>query len=409
MKAVALLIVLAFNFAITFPALAEKELPKIAILDLEAINVPPTHAKALTSILVSETARLGKYEVYNQEKVHAAAGWNARKGCTDTPCLKSLGQIGITKLVTGSVGKVGNTYAISLNLLDTQSGKIENGVSEACRLEDDLVGQFQKATRQLFGVVPQASTGESRKDERELTDQKFTNSIGMQFIRIGPGKFIMGSPKRESGRRGDEGPQHEVEITRPFYMSIYEVTQGQYLKIMRENPSFFKNCGSNCPVERMTWKDVQEFINRLNVKEKTDKYRLPTEAEWEYACRAGSKSAYNFGDDPGKLGDYAWYKDNATGTSVLGGSPHPVGLKKPNGWGLYDMLGNVSEWVEDWYGNYENKSVIDPVGPDFLTYKVYRGGSWWDDGNWGLRCASRGKDKFDNWDQRVGFRLVRMP
>jgi formylglycine-generating enzyme required for sulfatase activity len=381
-----------------------KELPKIVVWDLDANNLPASFARTLTSILITEITKLKKYEAYTQENVRTLAGWTPERvklGCTDHKCLIALGQLEIAKLISGSVGKIGNTYSISLNLFDTQSAKAENGASEVCRTEDELIRQFQQAIRKLFGFPPEPSVSEFRKAEQELTDRTFTNSIGMQFVRIEPGKFIMGSPKKESWRNSDEGAQHEVEITKPFYLGIYEVTQRQYREIMYENPSFFKMCGDDCPVEKVMWKDVQEFIARLNVKEKTDRYRLPTEAEWEYACRAGSQSAYYFGDDQNQLNDYAWYKDNTQMT-------HPIGQKKPNAWGLYDMHGNVNEWVHDWYGKYMDTSTTDPTGQLAGSHKVYRGGSWYN-ALWDSRCANRGKDKLDNWSQTVGFRLVRMP
>jgi formylglycine-generating enzyme required for sulfatase activity len=184
---------------------------------------------------------------------------------------------------------------------------------------------------------------------------------------IRPGKFTMGS---STGSK-DEQPPHEVEITKPFYLGQYEVTQGQWKAVMRNNPSFFKDCGDNCPVESVSWEDVQEFIRKLNQMEGGSNYRLPTEAEWEYACRAGSQTAYTFGDDPGRLGDYAWYDGNSNRRT------RPVGERKPNAWGLYDMHGNVWEWVQDWYskGYYIDSPRLNPQGPSSGQAKVLRGGS----------------------------------
>ena len=172
-----------------------------------------------------------------------------------------------------------------------------------------------------------------------------TNSIGMRLVRIEPGSFQMGSP--------DEKPQHQVLITRPFFLGIHEVTQGQYQAVMGENPSMFKG-SDHLPVEGVSWLDAVNFCNKMSEKDKrtpfyringTDVanvggngYRLPTEAEWEYACRAGSTTLYPFGDDVSKLGEHAWFSNNSDGKT------HPVGQKSPNAWGLYDMLGNVWEW-----------------------------------------------------------------
>ena len=168
----------------------------------------------------------------------------------------------------------------------------------------------------------------------------YTNSIGMEFMLIPAGTFMMGSEKGYA----DEKPQHRVTISRPFYLGKYEVTQAQWEAVMGNNPSRFD--GRNNPVEQVSWEDVRVFIARLNAHEGHTRYRLPTEAEWEYAARAGSTSAYSFGDDAARLGQYAWYGDNS------GKTTHPVGQKLPNAWGLHDMHGNVWEWVQGWYGDY---------------------------------------------------------
>jgi formylglycine-generating enzyme required for sulfatase activity len=244
-----------------------------------------------------------------------------------------------------------------------------------------------------------ASSSEARPAERK----SFTNSLGMTFVLIPAGTFQMGSPPGEAGRFDDER-RHQVTISRPFYLQTTQVTQGQWERVMGHNPSFFKKCGKDCPVERVSWHDAQAFIARLNHMEKTDEYTLPTEAEWEYACRAGSTTRFSFGDDAAKLGDYAWHGGNS------GGTPRPVGQKKPNAWGLYDMHGNVWEWCLDWYGPYPDRPVTDPTGPDVGQFRVLRGGSW-DFGYLDLfRCARcnysfRPTDRYD----RRGFRVARTP
>jgi formylglycine-generating enzyme required for sulfatase activity len=204
----------------------------------------------------------------------------------------------------------------------------------------------------------------------EQLENTITNTIGMEFVPIPAGEFEMGSPLDEEDRYDREGPVHHVTIEKPFYMGRYEVTQQQWREIMGDNPSYFE--GDYLPVEQVSWDDVQEFIKKLNEKEGTDKYRLPSEAEWEYACRAGTTTCYSFGDDESKLGDYAWYYSSKT---------HPVGQKKPNSWGLYDMHGNVWEWVQDcWHDSY-NGAPTD--GSAWIlacdgAYRVFRGGSWYD-------------------------------
>jgi formylglycine-generating enzyme required for sulfatase activity len=221
-------------------------------------------------------------------------------------------------------------------------------------------------------------------------DKSFISpTIRAYFILIPAGKFITG-----------DIIQHEIILSKPFYMQTTEVTQGQWQKVMGNNPSMFKGCGDNCPVENISWGDIQEFIRRLNQTERENKYRLPTEAEWEFACRAGSTMIYSFGNNEDELGDYAWYEQNS------GRQPHPVAQKKPNAWGLYDMHGNVSEWCQDWHDDYPSGTVTDPKGPSFGQHRVMRGGSW-------LSSASILQNAFRSGDYPVvrsndiGFRLVR--
>jgi formylglycine-generating enzyme required for sulfatase activity len=179
----------------------------------------------------------------------------------------------------------------------------------------------------------------------------------------------MGSPKDEKYHEDNES-QHKVQLTKGFYLGETTITQEQWGEVMGENPSNFK--GRKLPVENVSWNDCQQYINKLN-KDAPERYKfaLPTEAQWEYAARAGSTTAYCFGDAENKLGDYAWYSGNS------GGETHEVGTKKPNVWGLYDMHGNVWEWCSDWYGDY-NGDATDPTGASSGSYRVYRGGGWCD-------------------------------
>jgi formylglycine-generating enzyme required for sulfatase activity len=224
------------------------------------------------------------------------------------------------------------------------------------------------------------------------------NSIGMEFVEIPAGSFMMGSPSDEKGSDKDE-KQHRVNLTRAFYMQTTEVTQAQWKKVMGSNPSHFNKCGDNCPVDSVSWNDCQDFIRRLNQKERTDKYRLPTEAEWEYAARAGSTARYCFGDDKNRLGQYAWYNESA------GGKTHTVASKNPNAWGLYDMHGNVWEWCEDWYGNYPSYSITNPRGPLSGSCRVSRGGCLADQPE---NCHTADRDlKNPNFkNNSLGFRLA---
>lgn len=233
-----------------------------------------------------------------------------------------------------------------------------------------------------------------------------TNSIGMKFVYIPPGTFMMGSPENEPGRYPLESPQHKVTLTRGFYMQTTEVTQGQWKLVMDNNPSYFKDCGDNCPVDTVSWNDAQSFIRKLNEKEGMSKYRLPTEAEWEYAARAGTTTAYYWGNDSDcSKANYG----NGNSSECKGKHPGrtmPVGSFSPNVLGLYDMIGNVWDWVQDWYGDYPSGSVSDPTGPDKGSIYVLRGGGW-DDLNRDCRMARRFGAESTARANGIGFRLVR--
>ena len=228
-----------------------------------------------------------------------------------------------------------------------------------------------------------------------------TNNLGMTFVYVPPGAFRMGSPVDERGRSEDE-TLHRVTFSKGFYLQNTEVTQGQWIRVMGGNPSTFDQCGENCPVENVSWDDVQEFIGKINKMEGAGRYRLPTEAEWEYACRAGSKLDYCF--DPGKtdLQEYAWYDKNS------GWHTNPVGQKTANAWGLRDMHGNVWEWCQGYYASYPEGPVVDPPAAETGTGRIRRGGGW-GDGSRDLRCANRGRAMPQEESGEWGFRLVMTP
>ena len=231
----------------------------------------------------------------------------------------------------------------------------------------------------------------------------FTNSIGMKFVWIPPGTFMMGSPKAEKERQDNE-IQHKVTLTKGFYMGVYTVTQEQYETVMGKNPSNFRG-EKNLPVEKVSWGDCQEFIKKLREKDKKV-YRLPSEAEWEFACRAGTTTPFHFGETIST--DQANYNGNFTygngKKGVVRGKPTPVSTFPANAWGLHDMHGNLWEWCQDWYGDYPQNDVVDPQGPDAGQYRVLRGGSWLlDPGN--CRSAHRHRNGPGNRFGYCGCRL----
>jgi formylglycine-generating enzyme required for sulfatase activity len=220
------------------------------------------------------------------------------------------------------------------------------------------------------------------------------NSIGMKLRVIPPGTFTM----------GEGNTAHEVTLTKPFMIGVHEVTQADYQTVMRINPSKFK--GSRNPVEMVTWNDATEFCRRLSLlpreKPAGRVYRLPTEAEWEFACRAGTTTTYSFGDDESLLSRYGWTKDNG------GGTTHPVGSKLANPFGLYDVHGNVWEWCQDWYGGYPSFAVTDPKGAVSGSSRVGRGGSWFGPAE-DCRSAIRYGSNPSPRDYYDGFRVTCVP
>jgi formylglycine-generating enzyme required for sulfatase activity len=228
-----------------------------------------------------------------------------------------------------------------------------------------------------------------------------TSFAGISFVKIEAGCFLMGRDRDIKESSVVELPQHRVCIEKPFYLGETEVTQKQWEAVMGSNPSKYK--GLYKPVEKVNWEDTQEFIKRLNAQEGGNTFRLPSEAEWEYAARAGSSTLYSFGDDAKNLADYAWF-----GNEGYHGTSKEVGTKKPNQWGLHDMHGNVWEWVQDWYdpNYYHNSPEKDPKGPESGQYRVYRGGSWVGKAV-NLRSALRYSGLPTSRTSDIGFRLLR--
>ncbi len=287
----------------------------------------------------------------------------------------------------------------------------------------------------LVASLPRAADG---KKERPATEKVFAaskavvSSIGMRLVRIPRGTFTMGSPADQKDRRDDEGPQHEVEITREFYLGEKEVTQQEYGAVMGKNPSYFSATGggkdkvagmdtSKFPVENVSWDESMEFCRKLTEKDRKEgkigrelKYRLPTEAEWEYACRAGAPTsqAFHFGNSLSSTqanfdGNFPY---GAAAKGRYWGRTCKVGLSEPNAFGLYDMHGNVGEWCLDWYDKdyYASRPGPDPVGPSKGALRVLRGGSWGSHGGF-CRSAFRNRLSPEGRHQRYGFRAALVP
>ncbi|MBF0452800.1 MAG: SUMF1/EgtB/PvdO family nonheme iron enzyme [Candidatus Magnetomorum sp.] len=242
----------------------------------------------------------------------------------------------------------------------------------------------QKSSHEVQILEKEKSPPEPETQTTKKEDEIFTNKFGITFKRIQSGTFMM----------GEEKDQRKVTISQSFYMGITQVTQEQWEAVMGNNPSSFK--GKDLPVESVSWNDAQSFVQKLNQMDKTDAYRLPTEAEWEYSCRAGSTTEYCFGDDSAQLAEYAWYDKNKT---------HPVAQLNPNAWGLYDMHGNVWEWCEDTYSSLSTQDAVDPLIVNDTGSRVVRGGSWINNAGY---CRSADRDWIEPGFRHyyLGFRLV---
>lgn len=270
---------------------------------------------------------------------------------------------------------------------------------------------------------PRGSTERQRPGPGAAEGEVVVFDLKLTLVRIEPGSFMMGSPAGETGRHRNER-RHKVTLTKPYWIGATEVTQAQYEALTGENPSNFR--GDSRPVEQVSWHDAVAFCRKLTERERRagrlpegQVYRLPTEAEWEYACRAGSETAYSFGDDADGLDRYAWYYENSGDVRLEDSSwthvksknsrcrTHEVARKAANPWGLYDVHGNVSEWCSDWYGPYPRSAVTDPTGPAKGSSRVHRNGCW---GSVAVQCRSAFRSDScgpSNGWVWIGFRLAR--
>jgi formylglycine-generating enzyme required for sulfatase activity len=256
---------------------------------------------------------------------------------------------------------------------------------------------------------------ESSPREKAPAALEVVNSIGMKLVLVPRGTFLMGSPKAEGGEE-EERPQRRVTLSQPFYMGVYPVTQAEHEKLMGTNPSYFSAKGEGkdqvkgmdtgrFPVESVSWEDAREFYLKLSSlpaeKAAGRMYRLPTEAEWEHACRAGTSTRYHSGDDESDLREVAWYEANSNVRT------HNVGRKNPNKFGLFDMQGNVMQWCKDRYEKdyYQEGRNLDPVGPNDGLYRVLRGASWLA-GPKNCRAAFRSQGAPAFRYKTIGFRIV---
>jgi len=277
----------------------------------------------------------------------------------------------------------------------------------------------------VVGIAMSAAVAGGRSDQGTEARQILMNSIGMEFIEIPAGEFLMGAPSTEDGARDDETPQHQIKITKPFRLGKFEVTQQEYERVMGRNPSFFSATGKGkekvagmdtkrFPVEQVSWDEAVEFCRKLSElpaeKSARRAYRLPTEAEWQYACRAGTTTAFHFGNslgaDQANINGHFPYPQGAPRGKFLNRTA-AVGSYSPNAFGLYDMHGNVAEYCHDWFGReyYRESPPEDPQGPSAGADKLVMGGSWSSDAA-RCRCAFRRSNATSGRASYFGLRVV---
>ncbi len=378
----------------------------IAVFDLTTQNVDNNILRPLSESIRRELVGSGKYKVINRGDMNEKLGEQMfqMSACVSGPCtgIVEAGRLlDVGKIVIGSINMVGKTYFLSLSLIDVKTGNVERISEDKCKCEvDDLIESSKRVTKRLMGQrlaedhpemmaapsMPAKTGGEA-------------SAVNMEFVFVKGGCYQMGDSFGDG--YADERPVHEVCVN-DFYLGTYDVTQKQWKEIMGYNPSQFDLCGDSCPVENISWNDAQAFIEKL--KQMIGKnYRLPTEAEWEYAASSGGRKEKWAGTSTeSELGRYAWYNANS------GDKTHPVGKRKPNGLGLYDMSGNVWEWCLDFYNaNYYGSSPKNnPLGPESGTNHVLRGGSWFNGAGY-TRTEKRLSIIPDYRDSNDGFRLVR--
>jgi len=384
-------------------------------------GLPEAVGTNLVNAFLSEMQKIGKFQIVSRSALKIVLD---EQSVQQTDYVKKYIEqgklLGARFIVTGQVGKMEYTYVLSLHLIDVESGEeLKTLTREYIGRVDNLISIAKELAYEISDMpTPTPLSTPSQKTQEkipslpipELTSPNVDkgnyietySGLNLELIAIDDSSFEMGSKRTEEGREPDEEPVHQVNLDR-FRIGKYEVTQSQYEIIMQKNPSIVKN--RNLPVHNVSWNDAIEFCNSLS-KFTGKNYTLPTEAQWEYSCRAGQKSRFCFGDAESELDNYAWYLRNS------GENIHQGGKKKPNAFGIFDIYGNVWEWCfdyysEDFYGRSSAKEK-NPVNGINTNYKVLRGGAWSSPAN-DCRCANRFRSMPNLQIQSVGFRIVRNP
>lgn len=424
MRKVILVFLVVFIFTSSAPPSysIEKKPPKrmgnlIAVFDFDIHgNIDKSISRALADSVSIQVVKSGKYEVIdrmNIDKIFREQAFQMTGSVTKERAVEAGQLLGVGKIIVGSLSLVGKTYYLTVTFVDVETGKTVGIEEDSCKCEvDEVIASSKRAADKLLSAAaspevsampaispPATETIIAPPPSVALPTSKVYKdpNAGLELVFVKGGCFEMGNPSREGD--DDEKPVHQICLG-DYYIGRHEVTQGQWQWVMGDNPSKFK-AGPNYPVDSVKWEDATEFVNRLNQKT-GNRYRLPTEAEWEYAARSGGRQEKwsGTGTESG-LAEYAWYTQNGERKT------HPAGQKRPNSLGLYDMSGNVAEWVSDIYDDeyYEDSPKDNPIGPKKGDEHVIRGGHWSDRAD-NLRNTNREKGDEGEKDDDIGFRIA---
>jgi sulfatase modifying factor 1 len=393
---------------------AQEQKTTAAVMDLTAEQgVSAGTAKALSDYLRVQLVNTQKFDIVTRENMEDILKEQQFQllNCTSKECVVKVGQLlGVRKMFVGVITKVGVTYVVTLKIISVESGKIEKAETEKCIecKEDALLVSMENITNKIAGLSVQAGVVPQAAQPAQMKRKKTWEKDNSVMILVSSGEFLMGSSEGEG--QDDEHPQHKVYLD-AYYIDKYEVTNEQYAKFLKEWGKDIDENGqkmywyrwdidqkpyyghNNYPVTCVTWYGATQYAKWAGK-------RLPTEAEWEKACRASSTTTYCFGDDDSGLGEYAWYFENSKDSIY-----HPVGQKKANIWGIYDMHGNVLEWCSDWFGKgyYKDSPYKNPQGPDTGIYRIIRGSSY-DHAEYCRSASRRCNEPVIRWG--CGFRCV---
>ncbi|MCP4581215.1 MAG: SUMF1/EgtB/PvdO family nonheme iron enzyme [candidate division Zixibacteria bacterium] len=415
-SSISLIVLVSYILLLYLPSFCQTT---IAVLELEAKGVTIIEASALSDRLRAELFKTGKFRVVEREemdKILTEQGFQMTGACTSTECVVQAGQLlGVKQMVAGSVSKVGNTYSVYSRLVNVETGELVEVATydSQDKIDNLLISGLSIIAAKLTDSKLKLNSSDSIKSELNYSGSLLANRISNNMIYVKGGRFYMGCDERPCN--DNEKPVHQV-VMKGFYIGKYEVTQKEWKDVLGENPS--EQIGDSLPITNITWLDAVDYCNRKSSIEglelcyktynnkvlcdfKSNGYRLPTEAEWEYSARGGAKSqGYKYsGSD--NADEVAWYGENSYKQLK------PIGTKMGNELGIFDMSGNALEWCWDWMTEYSKATEINPQGPHKGVNKVLRSPRWGKPSNISVRVSNRAGRHPNDAGKYIGLRLCR--